>query len=243
MQSGGLIDPELAADLLAAPDAAQFSTRLLAAAQSATGVDEVFAYRLRDGAGMPEPVASSSELGDAGDRVRLYARRFFRRDPAADARQAAAPGSGFHIRIAAGAIAAGDYRRLCFDRPRFTEKICFGWRGRDDALIVSFYQRRTDGPDLMQLGALAQIAITGLTRLARPQPADPLPQLQRRLAARWPVLTPREVQVCARTLTGEPAHASAQALGLAPGTVLTYRQRAYQKLGISRASDLLGDLL
>lgn len=246
MPSGGLIDPRLAGDLLAARDLAQFSQLMLAAAHSAVGVDEFFAYRLRDGAEAPEPLASSSELGDAGARVSEYARRFYRRDPAAVARRAALPNSGFRVRIPADAIAASDYRRLCFDRPRFAEKICFGWRGADQALIVSFYQRRTDGTqpaDMAQLGALAQIAVTGLTRLAQPHAQPAIAEIEDRLRARWPVLTARECQVCARTLTGTTARMIGCELGLAPGTVLTYRQRAYQKLGISRAADLLGDLL
>jgi DNA-binding CsgD family transcriptional regulator len=245
MRSGGLIDPDKAAELLEARDPAVFAERLLEVAHSAAGVEELFAFRVDEGA-MPQSLASSSGLGDAEERTRMYARRFHRSDPAVAARVAAAPGSGFVTRVPAAAIVLGEYRKLCFDRPRFVEKICFGWRKPDHSLVVSFYQRH-DGaePDLAQLGALAQVAITGLTRMAaRPAEGAPLvEEVERRLAEAHAALSGREREVCARTLAGRTAQEIGAELGLGLGTVLTYRQRAYRKLGVSRSSDLLGTVM
>lgn len=245
MRSGGLIDPDKAAELLETRDPALFSERLLEVAHSSAGVEELFAFRVDDG-GKPMALASSSGLGDAEERTRAYARRFHSSDPAAAARLATAPGSGFHLRVPAEAIELGAYRKLCFEQPRFVEKICFGWRKANHTLVLSFYQRH-DGvePDLAQLGALAQLAITGLTRMAtRPGPGPLLvDEVERRLAGAHKVLTPRERAVCARTLLGSTAREIGDELGLGLGTVLTYRQRAYQKLGVSRASNLLAAVM
>ncbi len=245
MRSGGLIDPDKAAELLEARDPALFSERLLEVAHSTAGVEELFAFRIDDGAS-PRALAWSSGLGDAEERTRAYARRFHKSDPAVAARQATLPGSGFHLRVPAAAIALGEYRKLCFERPRFVEKICFGWRKPDHALVVSFYQRH-DGtePDLAQLGALAQLAITGLTRMVRlpPEGAPLVAEVERRLAEAHPVLAAREREVAARTLAGRTAREIGGELGLGLGTVLTYRQRAYRKLGASRASDLLAAVM
>lgn len=245
LRSGGLIDPDKAADLMEARDPALLSERLLEIAHSSVGVEELFAFRVDDGRA-PVALASSSGLGDAEERADAYARRFHRSDPAIAARLAAVPGSGFHLRVPAAAIELGAYRKLCFERPRFVEKITFGWRKSDHAIVLSFYQRH-DGvePDIAQLGALAQLAITGLTRLAR-RPVEPpllVDEVERRLADAHPVLTPREREVCARTLVGNAAREIAEELGLGVGTVLTYRQRAYQKLGVSRASNLLAAVM
>ena len=191
MRSGGLIDPDKAAELLEARDPALFAERLLEAAHATAGVEELFAFRIDEG-GAPLALASSSGLGDAGERTRAYARRFHRSDPAVAARLATAPGSGFRLRVPAAAIELGAYRKLCFDRPRFVENIRFGWRSRDHALVVSFYQRH-DGaePDMAALGALAQLAITGLTRMARQAQGPSLvDEVERRLAEAHPVLTP-----------------------------------------------------
>lgn len=244
MRSGGLIDPDMAADLLETRDAARFSERLLEVAHSAAGVEELFAYRVDDGA-MPRALASSSGLADVDERTRMYARRFHRSDPAVAARLRALPGSGFHARVPAAAIELGAYRKLCFERPRFVEKICFGWRKPDHSLVLTFYQRH-DGaePDLFQLGALAQVAITGLTRMAAKPDTPPLvSEVERRLAGAYPVLTAREREVSARTLAGMTARDIAAELGLGVGTVLTYRQRTYQKLGVSKASELLASVM
>lgn len=245
MRSGGLIDPDTAAELLDLRDPAMFSERLLETAHTAAGVDELFAFRV-DGNAAPLALASSSGLGNAEERAQAYAKRFHRSDPAVAARLATAPGTGFHLRVPAASIELGAYRKLCFEQPRFVEKICFGWRKPDHALVVSFYQRH-DGvePNLAQLGALAQLAITGLTRMsARPSHGPRfVEEVERRLASAHAVLTSREREVCARTLVGRTAREIGEELGISLGTVLTYRQRAYQKLGMSRASNLLSAIM
>ncbi|RFC62291.1 LuxR family transcriptional regulator [Fulvimarina endophytica] len=236
-----MIDPDLAADLLEARDSRLFAIRLLDIARRAAGIEELFACRLGDG--LPEILASASTLDDVEDRAGAYVRRFHHSDPLAEARRATPPGQGFVRRIPAEAINLGAYRNLCFDRPRFAEKICFGWCRADDALVVSFYQRRDAGsPDMAQLGALAQLAMTGLSRLTQP-PAPLLPELRDRLAQAYPALTVREREICARTLSGQTARAIADDLALGTSTVLTYRQRAYQKLGMRKSNDLLAAIL
>lgn len=241
--TAGLIDPERASALLESRDPGVFAERLLDVARSAAGIDELFAYRIGDGP--PEPLASSSDLGDAPERAGAFARRFHRSDPAVAARIATRPGNGFVCRVPAEAIALGAYRRLCFDRPQFSEKICFGWRGERDCMVVTFYHRdRKRDPDMAQLGALAQLAITGLTRLTGARETPPVAQqIEPRLAEAYPVLTSRERQVCARTLAGDTARQIAAEFGLGVGTVLTYRQRAYHKLGISSANGLLAGIM
>ncbi|SIR18762.1 DNA-binding transcriptional regulator, CsgD family [Paracoccus thiocyanatus] len=241
MQNCGLFDPDAAADLLGARDNQLFATRLLEIANSTAGIEELFAYRVGDD--VPRILASASRLGDVAERARAYARRFHHSDPVAQARRATRPGNGFACRIPAQAISLGAYRSLCFDRPRFAEKICFGWCRADHALVVTFYQRRDAAePDMAQLGALAQLAMTGLTRLAQ-SPAPLLAEVQDRLAQAYPVLTAREREICARTIAGQTARAIGEELALGVSTVLTYRQRAYQKLGISKSNDLLAAIM
>lgn len=245
MRSGGLFDPEKAAELLEARDPALFSERLLEAAHSTTGVDELSAFRVDDG-DSPRMLASSSDLGDAADRARAYAQRFHRNDPVVETWRATPPGSGFRLRVPAEAIALGAYRKLCFERPRFAEKLCFGWRRADHVLVVSFYQRHAEAePDLAQLGALAQVALVGLTRMSARPAEGPhvVEEVERRLSVAHKMLTVREREICARTLVGHTAREIGRELGIGLGTVLTYRQRAYQKLGLSRASELLSTIM
>lgn len=52
------------------------------------------------------------------------------------------------------------------------------------------------------------------------------------------VLSERERQVCLGMLAGKKAEIIAEEIGIGPSSVVTYRQRAYQKLGISSRGQL-----
>jgi DNA-binding CsgD family transcriptional regulator len=58
-------------------------------------------------------------------------------------------------------------------------------------------------------------------------------QLESRFGARFAGLTMRERQVCARAAIGMTVEATALDLGIAKTSVLTYRQRAYQRLSVT----------
>jgi DNA-binding CsgD family transcriptional regulator len=237
-----VLDPNLSAALIDAAHSARFATLVLQSAHSLAGVDEVFAYRAEGGC-RPEQLLSSSVLADAPTRASLYSERFYRHDPAARAREPAAS-QGFFERVTSEQIGPREYRAICFERPRFAEKLCYGWRDREDSLVLSFYRRRDRGASTGDgLSALATVVL-GL--LARRQPASTLPlrlRLERQIALRHPQLTLRERQVCALTLAGSTSEEAASELGIRQATVLTYRQRAYRRLGFGDIRDFLETLV
>lgn len=61
---------------------------------------------------------------------------------------------------------------------------------------------------------------------------------RRRLAALGRGMTQRELDVCARTLIGLTAEGIALDLNIKKTSVLTYRKRAYARLGISSQTQL-----
>ena len=63
-------------------------------------------------------------------------------------------------------------------------------------------------------------------------------QLEERFANRFERLTARERQVCARAAIGMTVEATALDLGIAKTSVLTYRQRAYQRLKVTSPYEL-----
>ncbi len=239
------MDPQIGAALIDAAGEASFAPMLLRAAQRQDAVAEVFAYRIAS-SGPPVPILSCNASGEVQDRPRLYVNRFHRFDPAHAALTPARPDHGFVRRVGAEEIGREDYRLACFDRPSFVDKLCFGWCGADGATVISFYRREggSDNPQ-QQLSALAGVAHAALARRRRDQttPTDTVTEIETRLARAFPMLSAREVEVCARTLAGWEAGRTAQALGIAPSSVLTYRQRAYQRLGYNRASDFLHSLI
>lgn len=228
--------------MIDAARSARFAPLVLQSAHSLAGVEEVFAYRAKGGC-RPEQLLSSSALADAPTRARLYAERFYRHDPAGRALEPAEPRSFFE-RVTPEQIGPREYRAICFDRPRFAEKFCYGWRDREDSLVLSFYRRRDRGT--LAGDGLSALATVVLGLLARRQEACAVPlskRLERRIALRHPQLTLRERQVCALTLAGSTSEEAAGELGIRQATVLTYRQRAYRRLGFGDIRDFLATLV
>lgn len=237
-----LLDPDIGAALVEAVGTPAFGTLMLDAARSVAGVDEIFAYHVRDGE-RPVALSSISERGDHDRRARHYAERFYHHDPVVHARQRTAAGRGFVACVRAAEIGLRDYRAICFEQPRFADKLCFGWRGAGRAIVLSFYRRR-DSEGTAALAALANVGLTALARQAVPTSEFSLVErLETRIARAFPVLTLRERQVAARTIAGWTAERTADALDIRPSSVLTYRQRAYQRLGFSGAADFLPAIL
>ena len=239
------LDPELGAALVDAASSVSFAPLLLATAQRFEPVEEIFAYSVI-GSCAPKTLLSSSTLGDSGERAALYARTFHRDDPAARTWQTIGSGHGFVQRVEPAEIKPPDYRAKCFEHPAFVDKTCFGWRGEECSFVLSFYRRAGghENPE-RRLSALAGVALTALVR--RAQIGDGRVRLEERLEKRFarsfPQLSLRERQVCARTVAGWTASDIAKRLGIRPATVLTYRQRAYQRLGFSQSSQFLAELL
>jgi DNA-binding CsgD family transcriptional regulator len=69
-------------------------------------------------------------------------------------------------------------------------------------------------------------------------PEVALQLFRRRLVALDRALTPRELDVCARTLIGLTAEGIALDLNIKKSSVFTYRKRAYARLGISSQNQL-----
>ena len=221
-----------------------FGSALLDIAQSIAGIDELFAYIVESNQ-EPEILISRSRLSGVDDRVSAYVRRFFRHDPAMRAIKRMPSGESFVQRVSLTDIIPYDYRQQCFTQPGFSEKLTFGWRGESYLFVVSFYSQDAQQPDAPgKLASLANLMLAAMVRQhSRMHMADASAVLERRLQRAFPALSPREREVCALTIVGFTAARIAERLGLSMGTVLTFRQRSYQKTGVSSAAQLLPFLL
>lgn len=243
------LDPQLVARLMAAQDSPDFARELLAAAQQFDAVQEVFAYRIDPTRFPPSVLLSSSGLQGSDRRVALWVSDFHSIDPLTTARVPVSIGQGFTRLIRASEICHPVYREVCFEDPRFIDKLSFGWQDENQSLVLNFYrgpgsQKRLSG----SLLTLANIGLAAVAQRARVMPASRPPGhdidwIESRMALRFPQLSTRERQVCARTLAGCSSHTIALELCISAGTVLTYRQRAYVRLGFSRATDFLPQLM
>lgn len=181
------------------------------------------------------------------EQLPAYALRYKQLDPIGDL-YAAAPRVGDLAvqRVRPSDIASAGFRRRFFDGPGIVERVSLiqrsktGWTGMNVSRHASnghFNERELD-------------AIAGLARLALPMlplararigsAKELTPQhLEDRFAIRYPSLTRRERQVCARAAFGMSVEATALELGIARTSVLTLRQRAYRRLGAASSRELL----
>lgn len=238
------LNPEASARLVESVGAPEFGPALLEIAHSAAQAVELFAYLVIEGA-EPRVLVSQSRLSGVEVRVAEYVERFYRHDPAVHRIWRAKPGESFLQRIEPKSIIPHDYRRLCFGEPGFTEKLSFGWRGRDYIMVLSFYRYAVGEPHAhSRLANLASLALAILVRHHAPiGRKNALEVIERRMRGAFPNLSSREVEVCARTLLGWSSLEIAEVLAVTPGTVLTYRRRAYEKTGHARIGDFVPAVL
>lgn len=128
----------------------------------------------------------------------------------------------------------GDYRDLFFAQPGLHEKAAVLTVRGNERLILNIYSA-SDTPVLADAGEPGRAALALAGRLAadhfaRQRRPDYPPPLS--------VLSKRERTVCSAILAGKKAETIAGDLRLAVSTVVTYRRRAYTKLGISSRGQL-----
>ncbi len=235
-----VLDPNVGARLIETAGSVAFAPLLIEIANRVANVDEIFAYRAHT-QGEPDALLSASRLQDAAARAKNYVQHFFRFDPVTQLRASCAQ-EAFTVSVKACELTEPHYRSMCFDGPRFADKLCFGWRDATNATVLSFYRRDAALADEAGLAPLANLTLSILAREnQRPERFADL--LEHKLAFRFPELSRRERQVCARTIAGQTAEECAAELGIRPTTVITYRQRAYQRLNFRAAHDFLPLLL
>jgi LuxR family transcriptional regulator, activator of tox operons len=177
-----------------------------------------------------------------------YAERYWRRDVAALSSLGRAHRSVQILRRPARGIRDLDYLHECYTEGSVTERLSL-YRSGTPSIIANAYRARESGPfDAAQTQAfadLAQVLHAGLERhaqiLARVPPVPGPAALLHRLSEQT-ALSPREAQVAALIAAGLDQAQIAARLGLRASSVITYRARAYQKLGVTGRADLAAAL-
>lgn len=131
------------------------------------------------------------------------------------------------------------------------ERVVVSARVPRSAVAISLMRTERKGPfsadglaalekasdDIVAL-AMKHIALTKTA--AEPRLAlTSLPTIQACLAGTTPALARREAEVCARVLYGMTSMGIALALGVSEESAMTYRKRAYSRLGIGSQRELL----
>lgn len=252
--------PALAVEkLLETMESRALARGLLEFLQTSVPVDYIAVYSYPAGAA-PVMLDGESALGDDIMRgcFQTYRRRFACYDRALAiaerlrcARDCPAPICA--LRYRSDQIPDPAWRREIYQRNELCERLTFLFtpvRGR--VIGLNLFRRATRGRfgdgELEQLSAYAPVLSQISRLLLRPRlstgtASERIALFEHTAALRFPELTLRERQVCARIAAGITNEGIAVQLGIAPSSVHTLRKRAYARLGICdrlRLSELLG---
>jgi LuxR family transcriptional regulator, activator of tox operons len=177
-----------------------------------------------------------------------YCRDYWRHDLAGRIMRGTDPADGGGISILhtrASEIAHSDYRRYCYTAVCLDHRVSLIDVRGDRTLRINLYRTRGDAftdEDIQHIADRAGLLLA-LTRrhadygvISR---QNSLGYYRDRLTVVAPMLTPRETEVGAAIILGLTSEGIALELGISLNTVLTYKKRAYARLGISSQNELL----
>jgi DNA-binding CsgD family transcriptional regulator len=140
--------------------------------------------------------------------------------------------------------------RHCFELTHVRERVSlFSWIG-GDLYQLSVFRGPRKNPfsprEMNYFAALAKLLLATAQKheilFDRTQTAPrhlTIEGIERLIKLRSPTLSARECEVCARAVAGKTIEGTSLDLDIRRTSVITYRQRAYQKLGISRTNELV----
>ncbi|MFY0309363.1 LuxR C-terminal-related transcriptional regulator [Leisingera sp. D0M16] len=194
------------------------------------GADQVMVFAITDGNARCLFSRHYRSAALAEELSAQYLDGWYLQDPLLPELMQAQPGTVRLRRLETIAETMGsDYRRIFFDTPGLRAKTTVLAAGVRLRLFVSLYQTGGAQPDcdadLARIaGRLALMHFESTAGSASPPALD--------------ALSERERAVCLGILAGQKAEVIAAALEVAPNTVITYRKRAYAKLGINSRAGL-----
>jgi DNA-binding CsgD family transcriptional regulator len=170
-------------------------------------------------------------------------------DPSWTALKRQHPSARCLIKIEIGDIQDRQYRE-CFEATRVQERLSLFSRLGPDLYQLSIFRgpkKHAFSPlEMKHFTTLAGLILqTAVQHETLCQGATPMPRrmnleiIEQLLTFLSGGLSRRERQVCSRAVAGKSIEGTALDLNIRRTSVITYRQRAYQKLGISRHNELV----
>lgn len=236
------------ANLVAAIGGANFPARFLTAMRMLAGVELCSVFR-RNAAEPVHLLFAESQAPMAGFPVRAsleYARSYWRSDHQIAHLSRAVRQRPVVVRKRAAEIANPAYRAACYDRAGVVERLSIVAPGQS-TLVANGYRLAESEPfsqsDIERLEGHAAILIAAIERndsiAAAAAPMFDEAGLIQALMKLNCGLSTREAEISAAMILGETQDEIAHRTHLSHGSIVTYRRRAYGKLGVANRRDLL----
>lgn len=224
-----------------------FPNVLIQTLRGQAGVGHCMVFALTR-AGAARCLLDAGNIPIGGDLGAAYAGQFHESDPNRDALFEAEGDAPIMLPSFAPRMYGARYRKIFFNDSGIVDKCATAiWTGAT-CFYVNFYRIAAQGRfSVVQRDRLAAIAPAIAASVARhfQHSAAPDQTLATLFATCAPLagLSPREQEVCRSILEGLSSEAISQALGISLHSTLTYRKRAYERLGISSQSQLFAIVL
>ncbi|MDH2355198.1 helix-turn-helix transcriptional regulator [Bradyrhizobium sp. SSUT112] len=225
-----------------------FPGTLFKMAHAMTGCGHLTAFAFdRDADPLVLIAENAGQRPVARDVANHYRSTYWRHDLANQV-MAGTPTSGsatWCIRTRASEIKHSDYRSACYTSVGLGDRICIAGAPANRTIRINLYRSGgnafSDSDEaLIARGADMLLALIARhARDARAAQRGPAQDVRARLLRVAPVLSTREADVCAGIMEGLTSEGIALRLDIGINTVLTYRKRAYARLGISSQNELL----
>ncbi|MBP1845804.1 DNA-binding CsgD family transcriptional regulator [Rhizobium petrolearium] len=225
-----------------------FPEKLLEILRKLAGTDFCSAFQAEEDGSLTYLFACGyhSTIPGFAERASLdYARRYWQRDRVTRQMLSAVstPRKVQVVRQAWNGIRDPEYRRDCYERAHVLERLTI-YHSDMPRAFASLYRTRESGPfpisaveRIEAAAALLMAMLVKHVRLqGRPQTAPlhpPIQEIAGRLLQAGYALSGREAEVSAGLLLGRTHREISEKVGLALSSIVTYRQRAYRKLGVS----------
>jgi len=254
---GGSVVADAASRLIGVLGAPSFDDTLLDAVNAIVDADALCAYRLsREGPPRKYCAANRGKSNSTDPCWQLYRSGIYRSDETFEEAYELVQTSAFAIgHLTAQEVRSDQHRQCIYDRHGLLDRLSVSSpEPNGDLLALNIYRRRDAGHfkdrDMARFEDVSTILVAAVRRHALLAPnhapdaaastADRIARYERMLERDKPSLTARERSICARLLAGMLYDGIAADLGIGVTTVKTYRQRAFDRLGIHFRSELLG---
>lgn len=167
----------------------------------------------------------------------------YRADRSFDLVRQQRPGDAVLLRLHADEIGNPGHRDAIYVRHAMVERLSLAWTLPDRSLFAlnlyhHVHQGRFGSAEIEHVADAAPLLQAAVARHVELRAAQGPEDVRGRLLHRCPTVTDRELDVLERLLRGMTYDGIAADMGLAVGTVKTYRARAFARLGIHFKSQL-----
>ena len=224
---------------------ADFPDVLIDTLRRQAGVGHCMVFALTR-AGAASCLLDIGNIPTGGDLGAAYAGQFHQSHPNRDALFEGEGSAPITLPSFAPRMYGARYRKIFFNDSDIVDKCATALWVDHTCFYVNFYRITSQGrfvdAERARLQAIAPAIGASVARHFQQAPDQSLATL---FATRAPLaaLTPREQDVCRRILLGFSSETISQALGISLHSTLTYRKRAYERLGISSQNELFAIVL